>query len=114
MEVEFEWNTISFESEMHEKAMDGLEELATVVMLTEMKNTTPVDHGTLRDNETVERRADTVVIGTGKVTDSYAEVVHNDRSIHHKVGKAGFVEDPFNAHKGEANEYIAKHTGMEI
>lgn len=110
--MDFVWNAEEIAKDMHEKALDGLEELARVEMLTEMKLETPVLHGTLRDNETIERRENSILIGTGKVTDDYAEKQHNDRSLHHKVGKAGFIEDPFNRLAVKAPEYIQKHTGL--
>ena len=56
----------------------------------------PVDQGTLRDSCVVEETSDSVTVGYGGAASSYAAEQHENLHYHHTIGKAKFLEDPFN------------------
>lgn len=81
-------------------------------LMTESKEECPVDTGALRSSGYVgdvghAGLVSTVRLGyggvaakvnpkTGETTEVYAVEVHEDLTTHHKVGKAKFLEDPYN------------------
>lgn len=69
-------------------------------IMTAAKQQTPVDTGVLRDSGHVELPvidADgvTVTMGFGGAAEAYALVQHEDLTLHHRVGKAKYLEQPF-------------------
>lgn len=68
-------------------------------IMTKSKEQCPVDTGNLRSTGHVELpvvkgKRVTVELGYGGPAADYAEVVHEDLTAHHTVGKAKYLEDP--------------------
>lgn len=73
-------------------------------IMTESKQQTPVDTGALRSSGHIQQPVIsgdqvTVEMGYGGPAASYAEIVHEKLDVHHPVGKAKYLEDPFNEAK---------------
>lgn len=79
------------------KALDLIEAKTMSEMLPEAKSQCPVKYGPLRDSGNVIRDGNSVLIGFGKgPSQKYAVVQHERMDYHHKVGKAKYLQDPFN------------------
>lgn len=95
------------------------------LIMTDSKEQCPVDTGALRSSGYVD--GDVTVTGsnvsiklgyggvatqvnskTGEPTTSYALQVHENLESHHPVGKAKFLEDPFNAHQKDLSARFAE------
>jgi hypothetical protein len=107
----FQWDHSRFVKSTETTALDGIEECAKAVMATQAKEDCPVDHGTLRDS--IGTKRDTankcVYLGCGGPAKDYALRQEMDRSLNHKVGKAGFIRDSVEMHAGKLNSYVQKH-----
>jgi hypothetical protein len=86
------------ESAIKEAVLDGVEEWAWVVC-GDAKANCPVSHGYLQSSGTVERDDTEVVIGFGgNQSRDYAERIHEDASMFHKVGEDHYLENAANGH----------------
>lgn len=103
------WWDDGFSDKAKGLAMDGLEELARAVILTDAKENCPVKDGTLRNSHTTERKESSVVIGAGGAAAPYGLIQHERVDFQHTSGEAKWLENAFNRHIGEAPEYVKKH-----
>jgi hypothetical protein len=105
------WDHAKFSKDTTKKALDGIEELARGVILTQCKEECPVDQGTMRGSLGVERDDEKkcIYLGGGGLSQAYIYRQHQDRSLNHRVGKAGFIIDPVEEHSPEMPKYIEKH-----
>lgn len=91
-------------------AMDGLEEWARTLVLTQSKADCPVDTGTMRNSLMVERSDSekAVYVGGGGAARKYILRQELDRSLKHTVGKAGFLRDSVMIHLNSLPEFIRR------
>ena len=86
------------EQAIKQATLDGCEEWAYPVLADAQENC-PVDTGLLRSSGTVQRDDEQVIIGFGgNASRPYAEKIHEDASLFHKVGESHFLENSANAH----------------
>ena len=106
-----QWNHANFAKSQRKKALDGIEECARVVMLTEAKENCPVKEGVMRGSLMVERddNNECCYLGGGGPAKAYIYRQEKDKSLNHTVGKAGFIEDSVDAHVSELNSFVQKH-----
>ena len=106
-----QWNHANYANSTKKKALDGIEELARVVILTQCKEECPVSHGVMRGSLMVERddSAGCIYIGGGGPAKDYIYRQHQDTSLNHPVGKAHFIIDPVEEHEKDMKTYIEKH-----
>lgn len=95
------------------KALDGMEEWARVLWLSQAKSDCPVDKGTMRNSLTVERSdaEKCIYCGGGGAAKKYIKRQELDRSLQHKVGKAGFIRDSVLIHLNKLPSYIKNKVG---
>lgn len=110
--VTFFWKN-EWGNKVKRSALDGIEEWARVLWLSQAKTDCPVDTGTMRNSLTVERSdaENCVYVGGGGAAKKYIRRQELDRSLHHKVGKAGFIRDSVTMHIGKIPEFIKRRTG---
>lgn len=75
------------------------------------KRDSPVDTGTMRNSLGVERSDSErcCYVGGGGASSSYILKQELDRSIHHRVGKAGFIGDNVQDLSPKLGSYVQKH-----
>jgi hypothetical protein len=83
------------------------------IVIGESKRLVPVFTGALRASATVlkpETKAGviTVQMGYGSFAVQYALKQHEDLTLHHRIGRAKYLEEPFNANKKEFRNEIIK------
>ncbi len=103
-------NFKKFGDEKTMKALDGVEEWARTLVLSQAKIDCPVDTGTMRNSLTTERSNEEkcVYVGGGGAAAKYIKRQELDRSLHHNVGKAGFIRDSVLMHLNKLPEYIKR------
>lgn len=101
------WNAL-WGKKVLDQAMNGLERWARVEALTQAKMDCPVDTGTMRNSLDVERSdaERCVYLGGGGAAKKYILRQELDRSLHHRVGKAGFIRDSVMMHLRSLPEYL--------
>ena len=109
--ADIKWDHSKFVKSTKTKALDGIEECAKGVMLTQAKEDCPVDHGIMRGSLTTERDDANlcVYLGGGGPAEAYIHRQEVDRSLQHKVGKAGFIRDSVDMHAPKLKGYIQSH-----
>ena len=112
--ADIKWDHSAFRKSAHDKAMDGVEELARGPILTEAKENCPVapEHGgTMRNSLGVERddANSCCYVGGGGAAAAYIWKQHQDMTLNHTTGRAKFITGPVEAHQGEMKKYIEKH-----
>lgn len=105
------WDHSKFLNDTKKKGVDGLEEFALGVWKPQAQSDCPVKSGTMKNSLTTERddAKSCVYVGGGGAASSYILTQEMDRSIHHRVGKAGFILDSVNMHSHEIPDYVKKH-----
>ncbi len=108
------WDHSAFLKSEHDKAMDGVEELARGSILTEAKEGCPVAlvrGGTMRNSLGVERddKNSRCYVGGGGAAKDYIFRQHQDMTLNHTTGHAKFITQAVEAHSGELKKYIEKH-----
>lgn len=108
------WDHSAFQKSAHDKAMDGLEELARGPILTEAKEGCPValEHGgTMRNSLGVERddKNSRCYVGGGGAAAAYIFRQHQDMTLNHTTGHPKFITRAVEAHQGELKTYVEKH-----
>jgi hypothetical protein len=112
MTVRFIWKGSEFKRTLEKAAIDGLEECVRVKMATQAKLDCPVDTGTLRGSIGVTRLDEkSVMLFAGGAASKYAFRQEVDRSLHHTVGKAGFIRDSVYMYSSEIPTFIKKRAG---
>jgi len=106
-----DWRGGAWGKKIQQRALDGVEECVRAVMATQAREDCPVDRGTLRASIGTERNdaEKCVYLGCGGAAKAYALRQEVDRSLHHRVGKAGFIRDSVLMHAGKLPAYIRKH-----
>jgi hypothetical protein len=118
--AEMKWDHSRFLKAVTKKAMDGCEELASTLILSEAKENCPVGiyptgsgmvGGTMRNSIGVERDDKNLCcyIGGGGPAKDYIFRQHQDMSLNHTTGKAKFISDALQSHSGKLNQYVEKH-----
>lgn len=107
------WNDKLFISNIRKKGLDGVDEWCRTVWEPQAKRDCPVDGGTMRNSLGVERddQANCCYVGGGGAASSYILKQELDRSLHHEVGKAGFISDTVANNINKLPEYVKKHIG---
>lgn len=105
------WNSDNFKKSIITKAIDGLEEWGLVEWHPAAFKDSPVKTGAMRGSLRVERddANQCVYVGGGGEASSYILQQELDRSIHHRVGKAGFISDNVKELSPKLGEYVQKH-----
>jgi hypothetical protein len=106
------WDDSNYKKSTVTKALDGVEECVKGLMLTQAREDCPVKTGTLRDEGLGTERDDAnkcIYLGAGGPAKDYAKRQELDRSLNHRVGKAGFIRDSVEMHASKLNEYVEKH-----
>lgn len=105
-----QWNDSSFKRKVVSAGMDGLNEWGLTVWLPVAKQNCPVDQGTMRNSLGVERddANKCIYVGGGGQAKAYILKQELDRSLHHNVGKAGFIKDTVEQNISKAPSYIKK------
>ena len=109
--ADIKWDHTAFLKNITSKALDGVEECAKGVMLTQAQKDCPVDRGTMRDSLGTERD-DTnrcIYLGGGGDAKAYIKRQEMDRSLNHPSGKAGFIRDSVQMHSSKLTSYVHKH-----
>lgn len=89
------------------------------LIMTDAKEQTPVDTGTLRDSGHVEEPVIngtevSVEMGFGGPAEKYAIIVHEDLAAHHNVGNAKYLENPALEHAATMEDRIAKDLKQDL
>ncbi len=107
--VKIKWDK-SWAQKSEKYAMDGLERWARTLVLTQAKQDCPVDTGTMRNSLTVERSDSErcVFVGGGGAAKKYIKRQELDRSLHHKIGKAGFIRDSVMMHLDKLAQFMRR------
>ena len=107
------WNDSGFKKKCVSAAMDGLEEWGQTAWLSQARQDCPVKDGTMRNSLGVERSDSEkcVYVGGGGAASDYILKQELDRSLHHEVGKSGFIKDSCEMHAGKLTAYVKKHVG---
>lgn len=111
--MKIDWRGGKWGERIRKNALDGVEECVRTLMATQAREDCPVDKGVLRASIGVERNdaERCVYLGCGGAARKYALRQEVDRSLHHRVGKAGFIRDSVVMHAGKLPAYIKKHVG---
>jgi hypothetical protein len=115
-----QWNHDSFLKTTISKALDGIEECAKGVMLTQALEDCPVGiypagsgkkGGTMKGSLGTERddKNKCVYLGGGGPAKAYIKRQEKDRSYNHTSGKAGFIRDSVQMHSSKLASYVQKH-----
>ncbi len=93
------------------KALDGMEEWAMVEWRPQAYKDAPKKNGTMANSLGHERDdANKLVrVGGGGEAKAYILKQEMDRSLHHEVGKSGFIRDSCNMKAAKLPEYVKKH-----
>lgn len=108
------WDHSKFLKSTQTKALDGVEEVCRVHMLTQAKEDCPVamvNGGTMRGSLGVERddRNKRCYIGGGGAAKAYIYRQHQDMTYNHTTGKAKFITGAVEMHSGKLKAAIEKH-----
>jgi hypothetical protein len=108
------WKDANYRKKVEAAALDGVEECARTVMLTQAKEdcpVAPVNGGTMRNSLGTERDEanQCVYLGGGGAAKAYIYRQEMDRGLNHTSGKAGFIRDSVSAHVGELGAFVKKH-----
>jgi len=108
------WHPEKFIKKTEEAALDGIEEWARTIWLSQAKEDCPVAlrfGGTMRNSLGVVREGNYIKIGGGGPARDYIYRQEMDRNLNHRDGqKAGFIRDSATMHKGKIIKFVEKHT----
>ena len=101
-----EANLKAYMQDIPDATMDQLHEVASNIMINS-QDEVPIDTKALIQSGFIVEEGNSIIAGyggpntkinpkTGILTEEYALKVHEDLSVNHPVGKAKFLEDPFN------------------
>ena len=101
-----EANLKVYMQDIPDATMDQLHEVASNIMINS-QDEVPIDTKALIKSGFIVEEGNSIIAGygepntkinpkTGILTEEYALKVHEDLSVNHPVGKAKFLEDPFN------------------
>lgn len=101
-----EANLKAYMQDIPDATMDQLHEVASHIMINS-QDEVPIDTKALIKSGFIVEEGNSIIAGyggpntkinpkTGILTEEYALKVHEDLSVNHPVGKAKFLEDPFN------------------
>jgi hypothetical protein len=109
--VDIKWDHSKFVSETTKKAVDGLEEWGLVEWKPQAVIDSPKLSGIMAGSLGVERddAQKCIYVGGGGEASAYILKQELDRSLHHPVGKAGFILDTVNDKAPKLSEYVEKH-----
>lgn len=105
------WNDANFKKKIKEKGVDGLEEWGRTVWHPQAYKDAPKKTSTMAGSLGVERGPDCIWVGGGGQAKAYILKQELDRSLHHEVGKAGFIGDSVQMHARELPAFVKKHVG---
>jgi hypothetical protein len=107
------WNDTNFKKSTKTKGLDGIEEWCRAVWHPQASRDCPVDGGTMKGSLGVERddAANCCYVGGGGDSKDYILKQELDRSLHHEVGKAGFIKDSLEQNISKLPTYVKKHVG---
>ena len=103
---QLEANLKAYMQDIPDATMDQLHEVASHIMINS-QDEVPIDTKALIKSGFIVEEGNSIIAGyggpntkinpkTGILTEEYALKVHEDLSVNHPVGKAKFLEDPFN------------------
>jgi len=117
--ADIKWDHSKFLKSTKTRALDGVEEVARVHMMTQAEQDCPVGQyddgrvgGTLKGSIGVERdeSKDVCYLGCGGAAKDYAARQELDRTLQHRGNqKAGFVRDSVQMHSSKLGPAIEKH-----
>ena len=101
-----EANLKAYMQDIPDATMDQLHDVASNIMINS-QDEVPIDTKALIKSGFIVEEGNSIIAGyggpntkinpkTGTLTEEYALKVHEDLSVNHPVGKAKFLEDPFN------------------
>jgi len=107
------WNDANFRKNIKTKGMDGLEEWGKTVWHPRAYKDCPKLSSTMAESLWVERddANNCIYVGGGGDAKDYILKQELDRSLHHEVGKAGFIGDTVQQNISQLPEYVKKHIG---
>ena len=107
------WNDSAFKKKVVSSALDGLEEWGRVEWHPQAYKDAPKKSSTMAGSLGVERSDSEkcIYVGGGGQAKDYILKQELDRSLHHEVGKAGFIKDSMQMHISKAPAYVKKHIG---
>ena len=109
--TDISWHDDEFKKAIVKNAIDGLEEWGKVVWHPQAYRDAPKKSSTMAGSLGVERDDANacIYVGGGGQAKAYILKQELDRSLHHEVGKAGFILDTVNMNAGSIQEYVKKH-----
>lgn len=105
------WNDSKFRKNIKEKGVDGLEEWGRTVWHPQAYKDAPKKTSAMAGSLRVERGPDCIFCGGGGQAKDYILKQELDRSLHHEVGKAGFIGDTVQQNISKLPTYVKKHVG---
>jgi len=107
------WDHKAFVDQTVKKGLDGLEDFGLTVWRPRAVKDAPKLSGTMAGSLGVERddKNKCIYVGGGGQSKSYILKQELDRSLHHEVGKAGFIGDTLQANISKLPTYVKKHVG---
>ena len=108
---DIKWNHKSFSDKVIKNALLGLEEWALAEWKPQAVRDAPKKSGIMAGSLTVERSDSDrcVYVGGGGEAKAYILKQEMDRSLHHEVGKAGFISDTVKEKAPKLASYVQKH-----
>jgi len=105
------WDAKAFINKTVKGSMDGLEEWGRVEWYPQAYRDAPKKTSTMAGSLGVERddANKCIYVGGGGQAKAYILKQELDRSLHHEVGKAGFVGDTVQAKASKLSTYVKKH-----
>lgn len=105
------WNDGGFKKKIKKQGLDGLEEWGRAAWHPQAYRDAPKKTSTMAVSLGVERDEanSCIYVGGGGAAKDYILKQELDRSLHHEVGKAGFIADSVEMHSGKLASYVKKH-----
>lgn len=105
------WNDSGFRKKVVSGGLDGLEEWGRAVWQPQAYRDAPKETSTMAGGLGVERndRNKCIYVGGGGQAKAYILKQELDRSLHHNVGKAGFISDTVQQNISKLPAYVKKH-----
>ena len=107
------WNDAAFKRKVISSGIDGLEEWGRVEWHPQAYRDAPKKTSAMAGSLGVERddANKCIYVGGGGQAKAYILKQELDRSLHHEVGKAGFVCDTVQEKASKLSSYVKKHIG---
>ena len=105
------WNDSGFKKKIVSAGMDGLEEWGRVEWHPQAYKDSPKKTSTMAGSLGIERddANKCLYVGGGGQAKDYILKQELDRSLHHEVGKAGFIGDTVQMKASKLPAYVKKH-----